>query len=72
VIGRDFAPFNIVWEDLQHACRLALELESLPDNYQEFSLHSHVGQGKFSLERAKRLLGYEPTQDWPRLYRRPS
>ena len=72
VIGRDFAPFNIVWEDLQHACRLALELEALPDNFQEFNLHSHLGQGKFSLERAQRLLGYEPTQDWARFYRRPT
>lgn len=72
VTGKDFAPFNIVWEDLQHACRLALEVESLPDNYEEFNLHSHLGQGKFSIDRARRLLGYEPTKDWASYYRRPT
>ena len=72
VTGRDFAPFNIIWEDLQHACQLALEVEALPDNYEEFNLHSHLGQGKFSIDRARRLLGYEPTQDWARRYRRPT
>ena len=30
VTGRDFPPYMIVWEDLQHACRLALEIESVP------------------------------------------
>ncbi len=68
----DFKPFTIVWEDLQHACRLGLEIEALADNYEEFNLHSHVGQGKFSIERAQRILGYEPTQDWSRFYRRPT
>jgi nucleoside-diphosphate-sugar epimerase len=72
VMGADFAPFTIVWEDLQHACRLALEIEELPNNYEEFNLHSHLGQGKFSIERAQRILGYEPTQDWARFYRRPT
>jgi hypothetical protein len=71
VTGKDFAPFTIVWKDLQQACRLALEVESLPGSYEEFNLHSHLGQGKFSIERARRLLGYEPTQDWTRYYRRP-
>jgi nucleoside-diphosphate-sugar epimerase len=76
---KDFHPFFIVWPDLQHACRLALDLESLPaterhtaDNYEEFHLHSHEGQGKFSLDRPRRVLGYEPTQDWTELYRRPT
>ena len=70
VRGKDFPPFGIIWEDLHHACRLALEVESLPDFYQEFNLHSHLGQGKFSIDKARRLLGYEPTRDWARLYRR--
>lgn len=74
ITGKDFAPFNIVWPDLQHACRLALDIESLPsdDNYEEFNLHSHMGQGKFSIEPARRILGYEPTQDWAGFYRRPT
>ena len=72
VIGEDFPPHRIVWEDLQHACRLALEVEALPDNYEDFHLHSYLGQGKFSIDRARRLLGFEPTQNWTRFYRRPT
>lgn len=69
-VARDFPPFTIVWEDLQQACRLALEIDSVPDDYQEFNLHSYLGQGKFSIEKAQRLLGYEPGRDWTELYRR--
>lgn len=72
VTGRDFPPFTIVWEDLQNACRLGLEIESLGEsNYEEFSLHSHLGQGKFSIDRARRILGYEPAQDWSCFFKRP-
>ena len=31
---KDFPPFYLVWEDLQHACRLALEIESVPGHFQ--------------------------------------
>jgi len=72
VVGADFPPFTIVWPDLVQACKLALEIESVPDNYQEFNLHSHVGQGKFGLERARRILGYEPIRNMAELYRRPT
>ena len=70
-MGADFPPHTIVWEDLQYACRLALEVAALPDNYEDFHLHSYLGQGKFSIDRPRRLLGFEPTQDWTRFYRRP-
>ncbi len=66
----DFPPFVIVWPDLAHACRLALELESVPGFFQEFNLHSHPGHGKFLLDRAQRILGYVPTQDWTAWFRR--
>ena len=29
-------PFTVVWEDLHHICRLALEAESIPDDFQCF------------------------------------
>ncbi|MBT3267010.1 NAD(P)-dependent oxidoreductase [Candidatus Poribacteria bacterium] len=70
VTGRDFPPYMIVWEDLQHACRLALEIQAIPDNFQMFDLHSHLGQGKFSIDKARRILGYEPLAPIEEFYRR--
>ena len=60
VHGHDFPPFTIVWEDLQHACRLALEVESVPEGYQVFNMLSYLSHGKFGIDKARRLLGYEP------------
>jgi nucleoside-diphosphate-sugar epimerase len=70
VTQTDFPPFTVVWEDLQLACRLALELESVPDDFQEFNMLSYVGHGKYSIEKAKRILGFEPTQQWERYFER--
>ena len=63
-LGRDFQPFTIVWEDLQRACRLALEIASIPDCYQEFNMLSYEGHGKYSMEKARRILGFEATENW--------
>lgn len=68
--SEDFPPFTVVWEDLQHACRLALEIESVPDNFQCFNLHSYLGQGKYLLDKAKRILGHQPLAPWADYYRR--
>ena len=43
---QDFPAYTIVWEDLQHACRLALELDTVADDYQQFNMHSHLAHGK--------------------------
>ena len=32
----------------------------MPGYYQAFNLHSHYGPGKYSLEKAERILGYAP------------
>lgn len=69
-VKSDFPPFTIVWEDLVEACRIAVEIESVPDGYQAFNLHSHLSQGKYSVEKANRLLGYTPMEDVERFYRR--
>ena len=72
IVGRDFPPYLIVWEDLVHACKLALEVEALPENYQDFNLHSHLGHGKFSVDKARRMLGYAPLMPVEDFYRRPT
>ena len=70
VVKRDFPPFTIVWEDLQHACRLALEIESVPDNFQEFNMLSYEGHGKYRVEKARRILGFEPLEKWENYFKR--
>ncbi|MBT5872726.1 MAG: NAD(P)-dependent oxidoreductase [Candidatus Latescibacteria bacterium] len=72
LVGRDFPPFTIIYDDLVHAVRLALELESVPDYFQHFNLHSHLGQGKYSMDKAKRILGYVPQRPYTDLYKRTS
>lgn len=71
-VGKDTPLFRVVWPDLQHACKLALEIDSVPDGFQEFNLFSYTGHGKYSLDKARRILGFEPTQDWDQLFRRPA
>ena len=68
--GKDFPPFTIVWEDLQHACRLALEIPSVSDNYQDFNMLSFEGHGKYNVDKARRILGFEPTQRWEDHFKR--
>ena len=68
--GKDFPPFTVVWEDLQHACRLALEIDLVPDTYQEFNLLSFEGHGKYNVDKARRILGFEPTQRWEDYFKR--
>jgi nucleoside-diphosphate-sugar epimerase len=62
VAAQDFPPFTVVWEDLQHACRLALEIESVPDHFQYFNLLSYTGHGKYRIDKARRVLGYAPQE----------
>lgn len=67
--GVDYPPMTIVHDDLVHACRLALEIESVPDAYQEFIMLSYEGQGKYSLDKARRILGFEPLERWEDYYK---
>jgi len=68
--GQDFPPFRIFWKDLQHACRLALDIKSVPDDYQDFNMLSMEAHGKYNVDKARRVLGFEPTQRWEDFYKR--
>lgn len=59
---QDLPPFMVVWEDLQHVCRLALEIEAVPDNFQAFNILSYCSHGKYLIEKARRILGYAPLE----------
>lgn len=67
---KDFPPFTVVWEDLIEACRLAVEIESVPGGFQWFNLHSYQGHGKYTLAKAERLLGFRPLEPVERYFRR--
>jgi len=62
VTRKTFPDFMVVWEDLQNACRLALEVEIVPNNFQAFNLMSYLSHGKHLTERARRILGYTPLE----------
>ena len=49
---------------LKRACRLALEIPEVPDCFQEFNLLSWEGHGKYNVDKARRILGFEPTECW--------
>lgn len=70
VSRKDFPPFTIVWEDLQHACCLALEVDTVPDNFQVFNMLSYLSHGKYLVERARRILGYAPLERYENYFRR--
>ena len=67
----DFPPMTIVYDDLAEVCKLALEIESVPDDYQEFNMLSYEGHGKYTVDKARRILGFEPLEKWEEYYKRP-
>jgi nucleoside-diphosphate-sugar epimerase len=67
---KDFPPMTIVYDDLAHACQLALDIESVPDNYQEFNMLSYEGHGKYNVDKARRILGFEPLEKWEGYFKR--
>lgn len=71
VRNADHPPFTIVYDDLVEACRLALEIEEVPDYFQAFNMGSYLQQGKYTIDKARRILGYEPRTAPQRFFRRP-
>lgn len=70
VCGEDFPVYRVYYEDLVHACCLALEVEAIPECYQEFNMHSFRDHEKYRLDKAREILGYEPTRRWEELFKR--
>jgi nucleoside-diphosphate-sugar epimerase len=70
VTGVDFHRFAIIYDDLAHACRLALDLETVPGGYQDFNMLSFEAHGRYSIDKARRILGFEPLERWEDYYRR--
>jgi hypothetical protein len=60
--GRRGVPFVVSWRDAAEAFRLglAIELARLPSRCETFFILGDCPQGKFSNEKAKRILGFAP------------
>ena len=61
--GQDFTPFTVTWGDAGEAFRpaLSIDLESLASRCEIFNIFADIPHGKFSNEKAKRVLGWRPT-----------
>ena len=65
-------PFAVSWEDAGVAVRRALEVPSLPRPFEVFLISADLPHGKYSNEKAKRLLGWQPRDGLTHLWGRRS
>jgi nucleoside-diphosphate-sugar epimerase len=63
------SPFLVSWEDTGRIFHAALEAPPLPNRYEPFIVTTDLPQGKFSAEKAKRLLGWQPRDAFPSHWR---
>ena len=70
--GEDFAPFTVTWADAAQAFRSALtiDLNQLPSRCEIFYIFADLPHQKFSNEKAKRILGWQPTNQLEQLWRK--
>ena len=63
--GQDIIPFPVVWQDSAQAFRpaLTIDLDTLPSKCEIFNIFADIPHNKFSNEKAKRILGWRPTDD---------
>ncbi|MAG35389.1 MAG: hypothetical protein CL878_03965 [Dehalococcoidia bacterium] len=60
--------FTVLWEDAGVAIRRALEVPSLPRPFEVFFISADLPHGKYSNEKAKRLLGWQPRDSLAHLW----
>jgi len=70
--GAGGVPFVIAWPDAGEVFRLglAVDLAKLPSRCEVFFMHGDNPQGKFLLDKTKRILGFEPKEDVSVLWRK--
>jgi uronate dehydrogenase len=64
------SPFLVSWEDTGRAVRAAVEAAPMPNRYEPFIITTDLPQGKFSAEKARRLLGWQPRDRFEGHWRR--
>ncbi len=70
--GRGLIPFSVTFPDAARAIRCALEadLERMPSRNEVFFVTADLPHGKYSNDKARRLLGWEPQDSLEVFYRR--
>ena len=70
--GSRHAPFAISWENAAEVFSLGLEIpfERLPSRCEVFNVFTDMPHGKFSNEKAVRVLGFQPRNDIAALWTR--
>lgn len=66
----EVGPFIVSWEDTGQAFKLALEVERLPRNFEVFNIVADLPHRKHINTRAKSLLGFQPKENFQRLWDR--
>ncbi|MFN8496206.1 MAG: NAD(P)-dependent oxidoreductase [Caldilineaceae bacterium] len=63
--GNDATPFSVSWRNAVEIFRLGLEIpfEQLPSRCEVFNVFTDMPHGKFSNDKAKRILGFQPWAD---------
>ena len=68
--GTDLNPFSVSWGDAAEALRLGLEIDlsALPSRCETFNIFADLPHQKFSNEKAKRILGFVPRDNFDRMW----
>ena len=70
--GQDFTPFSVTWGDAGHAFRhaLAIDDDELSSKCEVFNIFADIPHQRFSNEKAKRVLGWQPTDTLDQFWRK--
>jgi nucleoside-diphosphate-sugar epimerase len=64
-------PFSVSWEDSAEAMRQALRAPSFPHPFEPFFILADLPHGRYSNEKAKQLLHWQPRDQLEQHYRKP-
>ncbi len=70
--GAGVGPLTIAWEDAGEAFLFGLRASEMPSPYEVFSMTADLPHGRYSPNKARRLLGWRPRHDFSRLYHLPA
>ena len=70
--GQDLKPFSVAWSDAAEAfaCALDVELDRLDSRCETFFVFADLPHRKFSNEKAKRVLGWQPSHQLEQFWRK--
>ena len=69
----EYAPFSVAWSDAAEAirCALAVDLSTLPSRCEAFNIFTDMPHRKFSNEKTRHLLNWNPRHTLEHFWRRP-